>query len=111
MFEIEAPRVGSIRAKPRDAAPRRFVLVTVPDGDPFDVIAPMAVLREANFYLGFSGRPDLAYEFEVVTNRPGTVFAVDGLRMVVEKTCYEVRGEVDTVVFQAIDYEGNCLRD
>ena len=111
MFEFEVPTVDSIQASPRRRTKRRFVLVAVPDGDPFDVIGPMAVIREANYFLESSGRPDLKYDYEVVTNQPGTVFEVDGLKMVVDKPCYEVRGNVDTVVFQAVDYEGECLED
>ena len=111
MFEFEVPTVDSVQALPRRGKGLRFVLVAVPGGDPFDVIGPLAVIREANFFLEASGRPDLKYEYEVVTNHPGTVFEVDGFKMVVDKSCYEVRGEVDTVVIQAIDYEGACLED
>jgi transcriptional regulator GlxA family with amidase domain len=39
------------------------------------------------------------------------VFAAEGLSIVVDKACYDIRGVVDTVVFQAVDYEGKCLRD
>jgi len=111
MLAFDVPRVESLRAAPRDGGKRRFVLVTMPDGDPFDLIGPMAVLREANFFLETSGRPDLVYDYEVVSNQPGTVFEAEGLRIVVDKPCYAIRGDVDTVVFQAVDYEGKCLRD
>jgi transcriptional regulator GlxA family with amidase domain len=111
MLEFDVPRVESLRATPRDEGKRRFVLVTVPDGDPFDLIGPMAVLREANFFLETSGRPDLVYDYEVVSNQPGAVFQAEGLRIVVDKPCYDIRGDVDTVVFQAIDHEGKCLGD
>ena len=110
MIEVDVPRVESLRATPRDEG-KRCVLVTVPGGDPFDLIGPMAVLREANFFLETSGRPDLVYDYEVVSNQPGTVFEAEGLRIVVDKPCYDIRGDVDTVVFQAVDYEGKCLRD
>lgn len=111
MFDFELPTVDSLSALPREHGKRRFVLVTVPGGDPFDIIGPLTVLREANFFLELSGRADLSYEYEVVSNQPGAVFEAEGLRMLVDKACYEVRGDVDTVVFQAMDSEGNCLRD
>jgi transcriptional regulator GlxA family with amidase domain len=111
MFEFDVPTVDSIQATPRDHGKRRFVFVAVPDGDPFDLIGPLAVLREANFFLEASGRPDLIYEYEVVTNQPGTIFEIDGFRMVVDKLCYEIRSSVDTIVFQAVDYHGDCLKD
>ncbi len=85
--------------------------MTMPGGDPFDLIGSMAMLREANFFLETSGRLDLVYDYEVVSNQPGTVFEAEGFRIVVDKACYDIRGDVDTVVFQAIDYEGKCLRD
>ena len=110
MLEFDVPRVESLRAIPRDEGKRRFVLVTMPGGDPFDLFGAIAVLREANFFLETSGRPDLVYDYEV-TNQPGAVFEAEGLRIVVDKPCYDIRGDVDTVVFQAIDYEGKCLRD
>jgi transcriptional regulator GlxA family with amidase domain len=84
----------------------------MPGSDPFDLIGSMAVLREANFYLEASGRPDLVYDYEVVSNQPGAVFEAEGFRVLVDKGCYDVRGDVDTVVFQPIDLpEGKCLRD
>src|SRR5262245_45837380 len=111
MLEFDAPTVESLRGSPRNGDKRRFVLVTMPGGDPFDLFGAMAMVREANFYLEWSGRPDLVYDYEVVSNQPGTVFEAEGLRVVVDKACYDIRGDVDTVVFQAIDYEGKCLRD
>jgi transcriptional regulator GlxA family with amidase domain len=83
----------------------------MPGGDPFDLFGAIAMVREANFYLAMSGRPDLVYDYEVVSNQPGTAFEAAGIRIVVDKACYDVRGKVDTVVVQAIDYEGKCLRD
>jgi transcriptional regulator GlxA family with amidase domain len=111
MLEFDVPRVESLRATPRDTGKRRFVLVTMPGGDPFDLIGPLGVLREANFLLEASGRPDLVYDYEVVSNQPGTVFEAQGLRIVVDKPCYDIRGHIDTVVFPAIDYEGKNLQD
>jgi transcriptional regulator GlxA family with amidase domain len=83
----------------------------MPKGDPFDLIGPMTVLNDTNWQLENSGRADLGYDIEVVTNEPGTVYQANGFRMVVDRSCYQVRGDVDTVVFQAVDYEGNCLKD
>ena len=111
MLAFDVPRVESLRATPRDEGKRRFVLVTMPGSDPFDLIGSMAVVREANFFLETSGRRDLVYDYEVVSNQPGAVFAAEGLRIVVDKACYDVQGDLDTVVFQAVDYEGKCLRD
>lgn len=111
MLQVDIPTVDTLQVTPRTGGRRRFVLVAVPGGDPFDIIGPLTVLREANFFLEWSGRADLSYEFQVVSNVTGTVFKADGFRMEVDRSCYEVRGDIDTLVFQAIDLEGNCLAD
>jgi len=111
MLKVDIPKVDSIQATPRHAGRRRVVLVAMPDGDPFDLVGPLAVLREANLFLESSGRADLAYVYEVVSSVPGTVFETDGFRLVVDKTCYDVRGGVDTVVIQAIDLSAKGLND
>src|SRR5262245_66524650 len=111
MLEFDAPTVESIRAAPRDGVKRRFVLVTMPGGDPFDLFGSLAVGREANFYLVWSGRPDLVYDCEVVSNQPGTVFKAEGLSIVVDKACYDVHGVDHAIEVDAIDCEGKCNRD
>ena len=39
MLEFDVPRVESLRATPRDEGKRRFVLVTMPGGDPCPSLA------------------------------------------------------------------------
>ena len=111
MLEFSVPKVKTLSSIPKSRRRRRVVFVTMPEGDPFHLIGPMTVLNDANWQLENSGRPDLGYDIEVVTNKPGTVYQVNGLRVVVDTSCYQVRGDVDTLVFQAVDYEGNCLKD
>ncbi|HSR41424.1 MAG TPA: DJ-1/PfpI family protein, partial [Longimicrobiales bacterium] len=111
MLQFDLPHVESIQGTPRADGGRHFLFVTMPEGDPFDLIGPMAVMREANLFLEASGRADLCYSHEVVCNVPGTVFETAGFRMQVDRACYDVQGPVDTVVFQAIDLEGRCLLD
>ncbi len=110
-MEFSAPKVKSIWSSRGVTKRRRVVFVTVPDGDPFDLIGPLMVLQDTNWQLENSGRSDLGYDIEVVSNAPGTVFRENGLRIEVDKSCYDVRGAVDTLVFQAIDYEEKCLAD
>ena len=111
MPEFSLPKIRTLSSIPKSRGRRRVVFVTMPDGDPFDLIGPMTVLHDTNWQLENSGRPDLGYDIEVVTNKPGTVYQVNGFRMVVDRPCYDVRGNVDTIVFQAVDYEENCLKD
>jgi transcriptional regulator GlxA family with amidase domain len=111
MLEFSVPKITTLSSIPKSRRRRRVVFVTMPDGDPFDLIGPMTVLNDTNWQLENSGRPDLGYDIEVVTNKIGTVYHANGFRMVIDKSCYQVRGDIDTVVFQAVDYEGNCLKD
>jgi len=111
MVQADIPRVDSVQAIPRGEGRGRFLLVAIPGADPFDLIGPLTVIQEANLFLESSGRADLAYRYEVVTSVPGAVFEADGFRMEVDKACYDVRGDIDTVVFQAIDLAADCLRD
>ena len=111
MPEFSAPTVKSIPPNDGRAARRRFLFVMVRDGSPFDLIGPLMVLEEANWLFEYSGMPEYGYDIEVVTNHTGTVFGAKGLRMEVDQSCYDVRGAVDTLVFQAGDAEEACLRD
>ena len=111
MLSFDMPIVESVLALPKLQNPRRVVFVCVPNGDPFDLVGPLAVLREANYILEQSGRQDLCYQFEVVSNEPGAIFEIDGMKIVVDTSCYDVQGSIDTVVFQAIDWDGDCLND
>lgn len=110
-MEFLAPKVKSIRSTREATRRRRIVFVTVPGGDPFDLIGPMMVLLDTNWQLEHSGRSDLGYDIEVVSNVPGTVFTANGLRIEVDKACYDIRGAVDTLIFQAVDHNANCLDD
>ena len=111
MLEFAVPRLTMLPELKESEKRRRVVLVTVPDGDPFDLIGPMTVLRDTNWQLESSGRPDLGYDIEVVTNAPGSIFEAHGMSIVVQKSCYEIEGPIDTMVFQAVDYEERCLED
>ena len=110
-MEFSAPKVKNIRSSRASTRRRRMVFVTVPGGDPFDLIGPMMVLLDTNWQLDNSGRPDLGYDIVVVSNEPGAVFRANGLRIEVDNACYDIRGAVDTLIFQAVDYDENCLAD
>ena len=111
MPEFIVPKLHSLAAIPKAQKRKRIVFVTMPDGDPFDLIGPMTVIMDADWQLANSGRPDLGYDIEVVTNEPGTIYEVNGFKMLVDTPCYALDGPVDTLVFQAVDYAEKCLRD
>ena len=111
MLEFSTPKISTLSSIPTSAERRRVLLVATPNGDPFDLVGPLTVLHDANWQLEFSGRPDLGYDIQVVTNRPGTVFEANGFRVVVDQACYDIEGDVDTVVFEPCDHEEKCLND
>ncbi len=111
MLEFSVPKLTTLSSIPKSTGRRRVLLVATPGGDPFDLIGPLTVLHDTNWQLAFSGRPELGYDIEVVTNQLGTVFEVSGFRAVVDQLCYDVKGDVDTVVFEACDHEEKCLND
>lgn len=111
MLEFSVPKLATLSSIPKSKSRKRVLLVAMPDGDPFDLIGPLTVLNDANWHLERSGRPDLGYDIEVVSNEAGTVYEVSGFRMVVDRLCYDIDGAVDTVVFEACDYEEKCLKD
>lgn len=111
VLDVDMPTVDSVRATPKTEGRRRVLFVAVPDADPFDLIGPLTVLNEANYFLAHSGREDLMYDIEFACSGPGTVFELGGLRIAVDRSCYDVEGDVDTVVFQAVDLAADCLRD
>jgi transcriptional regulator GlxA family with amidase domain len=71
----------------------------------------MQVFDEARLFLQYSGRPELAYDIEVVTTGAGSVYDRKGLSISAPTPYHRVRGQVDTLLFQAADENDECLRD
>jgi transcriptional regulator GlxA family with amidase domain len=90
---------------------RRIVIVTNLGANTLEYIGPMVVFQEANYFLTVSGRPDLGYDVEVVTTKPGTAYELNGFRIVVDRPYHRVRGSVDTLMFQAVDEDESVLGD
>lgn len=90
---------------------KRVVLIAIPQALPMELAGPIQVFQYANFFLELSGRSDLGYDIEVVTTKSGTVFEVNGLQMNVHKAYIDVQGDVDTIIFQPMDFHGKCLND
>jgi transcriptional regulator GlxA family with amidase domain len=94
-----------------DASGRRIVLVTNPSARSLEYMGPMQVFDEANLFLEFSGRGDLAYQIEVVSTGSGPIYNRKGLSINVETPYHRVRGPVDTLILQAADEHDECLQD
>lgn len=90
---------------------RRIVIVVIPGAWPAEFIGPMEFFNEANLMLEQSDRTDLGYDVEIVTTRPGVVYTQNGLSIMVDRPYKEIRGPVDTLIFQPIDHMGECLKD
>lgn len=97
--------------KAREASFRRIVLVTNPMARSLEYMGPLQVFDEANFFLDYSGRSDLAYEVEVVSTGSGPIYDRKGLSISAPTPYHRIRGQIDTLIFQATDESDNCLRD
>jgi transcriptional regulator GlxA family with amidase domain len=94
------------------AGRRRVVAVAVPKSDPLELIGPVEVLVTTNIILQQAGLSEtLGYDIEVVAPQTGTVFSWNGMKLVAEKSFKQVRGPVDTLLVQALDWNEESLRD
>lgn len=104
------PPISAIPSFEDDSAKRRRVIaVAVPGSEPLELIGPIDVLLNANFVLTNEGRPDLGYDVEIVTTKPGSVFEYNGLRLVADRPYHRVRGAVDTLIVPPMDFDEVCL--
>jgi transcriptional regulator GlxA family with amidase domain len=94
-----------------ESARRRIVLVTNPSARSLEFMGPMQVFDEARLFLEYSGRPDLAYEVEVVSTGTAPIYDRKGLSIHAPTPYHRLRGQVDTLLFQAADADDECLRD
>lgn len=75
-------------------------------------MGPLQVFTEVNFFLSrWPGYEDLCYDIEVVSMDKGPVYDNHGLTVQTEKTYTELTGDIDTLIFQAVDEKEVCLQD
>ncbi len=110
MPEYDIPAVTSLPKK-SGAKKRRIVVVTNPSAGSLEYMGPLQVFDEARLFLEYSGRPDLAYNIEIVTTGKGPIYRQKGLSISAGTPYHRVRGTVDTLLFQATDEKDACLRD
>lgn len=112
MPKYELPVVTDLppRGAP-EARRRRVVIVTNPYMPTLEYMGALQAFDQANLFLGHSGRSDLGYKVEIVTARPGPLYARPGLNIAAEKSYALLRGYVDTLIFQASDDLDQCLND
>ncbi len=104
------PQVEGLPRKRKGRRTRkRIVVVTHKGSNTLEFIGPIYVFEEANFFLEYSNRTDIGYDIEVVTTDPGPVFEVKGLKMMADKPFYELSGEIDTLIVQAVDEDEGTL--
>lgn len=112
MEPIAFPKFNKLPRVIDPVAPRRRVVaLALPGGDPLELIGPLEILNTANMVLAESGRPELGYDIEVAGSRTGLMVGWKGLNIMVDRTCHQVRGRIDTIIIQAMDAEGGALRD
>ena len=103
--QYQFPPVSSLPNLRANERRRRVVFVASRNPDPLELIGPMNVLKIANFVLDHSGRSDLGYDLEVVASQPGTVFEMEGLKILADKPFHRLRGNVDTLLFSPMEFE------
>jgi transcriptional regulator GlxA family with amidase domain len=104
--QYQFPPVSSLPNLRASERRRRVVIVASRTPHPLELIGPMNVLKIANFVLDHSGRPDLGYDLEVVASQPaGTVFEMEGLKILADKPFHRLRGDVDTLLFSPMEFE------
>lgn len=90
---------------------RRIVIVTNPSAGSLEYMGPVQVFDEARLFLEYVGRADLAYRIEFVTTGTGALYERKGLSITAATPYHRLRGDVDTLLFQAADENDECLRD
>lgn len=93
-----------------DGGPRRVVIVTNRSSNTLEYLGFLQVFAETQYFLKISNRPP-AYKVEVITHGTGTIYACEGLEIIASKSFDKLRGNVDTIVFQAIGDSEDCLLD
>lgn len=112
MEPLPIPKLNKLPRVTNPEAPRRRVVaVAMPDGDPLELIGPLEILNAANMVLEESGHAELGYDIEVVGASTGRIYGWKGLSISVERTCYQLRGAIDTLVVPAMGLDGQVLRD
>jgi len=93
------------------AVRRRVVIVASFCANSLEYTGPLQVFMEANFFLERVGRSDLGYDIEMAAVRPGVVYETRGMTVNVDRAYRDVRGEIDTIMFQAPDEDERTIRD
>jgi transcriptional regulator GlxA family with amidase domain len=87
-----------LRVAPQTSA-RRIVMVAFDDAQILDITGPLEVFSSASRILVARGRTSTpAYTVELVASNRGTVTASSGLRLLVDRAIYQVRGPIDTLI-------------
>lgn len=102
------PSVGRLSSRLRR---RRVVVVVNPVANSLEYMGPLQVFDEARIFLEYAGRPDLAYQVEVVNAGWGPVYQRKGFEIRAPTPYHRLRGRVDTLIFQAVDEHERTLED
>lgn len=94
----------------RTGAPKRVVIVTNSASNSLEYIGLLQIFAEVEFFLRQAGYPR-AYDVEIVSRGTGEIFACKGLAISASTPYADLKGPVDTLIFQAVDDHDECLRD
>ena len=110
MPEYRIPSIQKLLPE-RSGPRRRVVFVTNQSARSLEYMGPMQVFDEVRIFLDYAGRLDLAYEVEVVSRGTGAVYERKGFTLSAPTPYERLRGDIDTLIFQAADEHDECLRD
>lgn len=103
--EYLLPPASNVPNLPAAERRKRVVLVASQSSEPLELVGPLNVLQMANFVLDHSGRPEMGYDIEVVSSQLGTIFEIDGLKILTDKPYDQLTGNVDTLLFSPMDFD------
>lgn len=110
MPDYKIPLVDTLPAR-GEASRRRVVVVTQSSARSLEYLGPVQVFDEANLFLRYAGREDLAYDVEFVSVGTGAIYDRRGFSISTSVPYHRTRGAIDTLMFQASDENDDCLRD
>ena len=105
------PPVAYTASERAELKSRRIVFVVNPRSESLEYMGPLQVFAEANFFFTRWNKPELCYDIEVVSMDAAPVYEEYGLTIRTNEKYSDLQGEIDTLIFQAVDEKEVCLQN
>lgn len=91
---------------------RRVVCVVNAWSESLEYMGPLQVFTEVNFFLNrWPGFEHLCYDIEIVSIDKDPVYRNHGITIQTENSYTDLSGDIDTLIFQAVDEKEACIQD